>query len=400
MPKLNLHSFLDSDLYDSLKKSQRGVAFTAVVLAVFANLAAPAGYAASAEGQEASPAGVKNTPAAAAPVPDGFTRTVLTIDGKKLTVLAYHADHTLMVQLVPVARAMGYSVDYKAGTGDLTLSKPRRVVKLVLNNSEYNLNGLTSSAKTPFIRGSSTYVPLRQLADLSGYNIIPQGKAAYKLTALPENEVTISASGELAVETEPYSFSFHYPVLSGYANKEAMDKINGILKKTAEGWKTQAEQELSQAWKDRPDKDQIIDYAHMYPYGFQVQWKVAYNQGGWLSLYADTYQYMGGAEPDRLLRHSWTFDLETGQPLTLLEVSGNQPDNITRINQFVNLRIASGEVNSTPPGPFKGIESAAAGWYVKDGKIMVYVQPEAADSLNYEIFEVAVPISRITDAGQ
>ncbi|WP_249898646.1 DUF4163 domain-containing protein [Paenibacillus sp. PK3_47] len=362
------------------------------------NLPASAADTAYAEGQAALPAvGVTGISLAASAVPYGFEATTLSIDGKKLNILAYHADHTLMVQLVPVAKAMGYTVDYNAKTGDLTLKKPRRVIKMVLNYSEYNLNGITSSAKTPFIRGNSTYLPLRQLADLSGYTIVQQGRSEFKLTERSENDVTISASEELAVDTEPYSFSFHYPVLSAYANKEAMDKINLFLKETAEKWKTDAEQELSEAWAAHPNKDRIIDYAHMYPYGFQAQWKVAYNEEGMLSLYADTYQYMGGTEPDRLLRHSWTFDLNSGQALTLLEASGNSPDYAVKINQYVNLKIASGEVNSTPPAQFPGIETAGTGWYVKDGKIMVYVQPEPGAFLKNEVFEVSVPISRIAE---
>ncbi|MFC9709470.1 PdaC/SigV domain-containing protein [Paenibacillus sp. NPDC056933] len=384
-----------------IMKNRRTIFLAAAIMSLSTNLPASAAETAYAAGQASSPAvGVTSISLASSAVPYGLEATTLSVDGKKLDVLAYHADNTLMVQLVPVAKVMGYTVDYNAKTGDLTLKKLRRVIKMALNYSEYNLNGMTSSAKTPFIRGNSTYLPLRQLADLSGYTIVQQGRAEYKLTARPENDVTISASEELSVATEPYSFSFHYPVLSGYANKEAMDNINQFLKETAEKWKTEAEQVLSEAWAVHPDKDRIIDYAHMYPYGFQAQWKVAYNQEGLLSLYADTYQYMGGTEPDRLLRHSWTFDLNTGQPLTLLEASGNLPDCATKINQYVNLKIASGEVNSTPPAQFPGIETAGTGWYVQDGKIIVYVQPEPVAFLKNEIFEISVPISRIAGAEQ
>ncbi|MEK4058110.1 MULTISPECIES: PdaC/SigV domain-containing protein [unclassified Paenibacillus] len=334
---------------------------------------------------------------AAAVSPYAPVLTTFNIEGKQLKALAYSADGTLLVQLMPIARAMGYTVDNHASTGDLTLSKPRRVIKLTLYNSSYSVNGLTSSAKIPFVREGSTYVPLRQLATMSGYDIVLKGKNSYLLNSRPENELTISASGELAVTTEPYSFSIRYPVLSGSANKEGIDKINHFLQNKAEGWKTQAEQELAQAWAAHPSKDKIIDYAHILPYGLQVEWTIAYNEKGLLSLYADTYQYMGESKQDKSIRYSWTFDLATGEELSLQQVAGNNPNYQTRINQYVNLRIASGEAGPFAPLQFPGIENSSTGWYLLDGRVVVYVQQDAAKFIHDGIFEIRIPLSRISE---
>lgn len=369
-------------------------------LAIPAQVSADVGAVSRMSGGQAAKAnsGSAIKPKVAATVsPYAPVLTTFNIEGKQLKALAYNADGTLLVQLMPIARAMGYTVEDPAGTGDLTLSKPRRVIKLILNNSTYNVNGLTSSAKTPFVRNGSTYVPLRHLANLSGYNIVLQGKNTYILNVRPENELTISASDELAVTTEPYSFSIRYPVLSGSAHKESIDKINQFLQNKAEGWKTQAEQELAQAWAAHPSKDKIIDYAHILPYGLQVEWTIAFNEKGLLSLYADTYQYMGESRQDKSIRYSWTFDLATGEELSLQQIAGNNPNYQTQINQYINLKIASGEAGPFAPLQFPGIESSITGWYLLDGRIVVYVQQDAAKFIHDGIFEMRIPLSRISD---
>lgn len=368
-------------------------------LATPARVSADVGAVSRMSGVEAAKAnsGSAIKPQVAATVsPYAPALTTFNIEGKQLKALAYSADGTLLVQLMPIARAMGYTVEDQAGTGDLTLSKPRRVIKLTLYNSSYSVNGLTSSAKTPFVREGSTYVPLRQLATMSGYDIVLKGKNSYLLDSRPENELTISASGELAVTTEPYSFSIRYPVLSGSAHKEGIDKINHFLQNKAEGWKTQAEQELVQAWAAYPNKDKIIDYAHILPYGLQVEWTIAYNEKGLLSLYADTYQYMGESKQDKNIRYSWTFDLATGEELSLQQVAGNNPNYQTQINQYINLKIASGEAGPFAPLQFPGIETTSTGWYLLDGRIVVYVQQDAAHFIHDGIFEMRIPLSRIS----
>lgn len=372
---------LTPDRNNNRTKGSRLGIFAAAGLIVLASLTAPASLTASA--------------ATTAVMSFGQVSTSFRVDGQPLKALAYSADGTLMVQLKPIAEAMGYTIDYQASTGDLTLSKPRRIAKLIINNSSYSLNGLTSSAKTPFVLNGSTYVPLRHLANLSGYTIAIQGNNTYILTARPENEVTISASDELAVMTQPYSFSIHYPVLTGWHNAEAMNKVNQFLKDTAEAWKARAEQELMQAWAAYPNKDKIIDYAHIYPFGLQVTWTVASNEKGLLSLYADTYQYMGDIKRDKSIRYSWTFDLATGELLTLEQAVGDNPDARTRINQIINLIIASGEAEGFYTSDFSGIETAGTGWYLQDGRIVVYAQQPAIDAHSKKIPEIRIPIPAV-----
>lgn len=295
----------------------------------------------------------------------------VTIDGRQIILPAFLADDALIVPLVPLVRAMGFTVHYQAGSGEFTLTKGHRTIEMTLNHSAYKVNGFVSSAKTPFVWGETTYVPLRQIADLAGYTLTSGGKDRYLLKAPVENDLKVAASEALTGGKEPYAFSITYPVLAGWSNQEAMERINRFLKNEAEKWANQADKELAAAWAAYPRKENLEDYAHMLPYDFQIEWTIASNEGGRLSLYADTNLYKGNQ--DRSVRHSWTFDLATGEVMTLAQVLGGSADAVEKINQRVRLRIASGEVYPPVTVAFKEVGMPGTGWYIEHGGIVVYI---------------------------
>ncbi|MFP4978322.1 stalk domain-containing protein [Paenibacillus sp. CN-4] len=295
----------------------------------------------------------------------------VTVDGRQIILPAFLADDALIVPLVPLVRAMGYTVHYKAGSGEFTLTKGHRTIETTLNHSAYKVNGFVSSAKTPFVWGETTYVPLRQIADLSGYSLTSGGKDRYVLKAPVENDLKVMASEALTGGKEPYAFSITYPVVSGWSNQEAMGRINRFLKNEAEKWANQANKELAAAWEAYPHKENLEDYAHVPPYDFQVEWTIASNEGGRLSLYADTNLYK--ANQDRSARYSWTFDLATGEVMTLAQVLGGSADAVEKVNQRVRLRIASGEVNPPVTAAFQEVGKPGTGWYIEHGGIVVYI---------------------------
>ncbi len=316
----------------------------------------------------------------------------VTVAGSTIQASAMNWGGTLHVQLVPLVKAMGYRMNYDHTLGIIQLSKPHRNLHMQLNYAEIALNGLTFPTQGASIYKGSTYVPLRIFADLSGYRISIDDQGHYLLTDRHDNDLTLSAGQPLNASTSKYDIRIPTLVLSDGRNTATIQSINQQLKQQLQSKLAQAKNDLTRAW------DQQIQAGNIpgVPYDYELQWHIASNTDNILSLYADVSQYSGGKYITPL-RYSWTFDLTTGNQLTLQQLLAKNPNYLTLIKQKMNLQIANGTVIYPFTEPLPDI-TKSTDWFVRDHQLVIYLSEEKYTSQIHTILEFTIPLHELLPA--
>lgn len=222
------------------------------------------------------------------------------------------------------------------------------------------------------VQDNTTYLPLRFILEHMGY--VVGYDSATKLIALQgiqENEVKISAKG-IAAEGNGKALRVYYPVLSGLADSGAQEKINAFLKKEADQHVAAAAKEVGLAVKEN---DQTLDpnsSALNRQLSVDGRFTVTYNEKGRLSLYVDYYVDFGGAH-GVTSRVPYTFDLSTGNVLTLKEVANNA-NYVSIINSKIKEQIKERKLELITP--FETIEADRDFFLNRNGVVVYFTQYE------------------------
>lgn len=273
-------------------------------------------------------------------------------------------DGDTYVGLAFLSKQIGLTTSWDAATKTVTVIGPNKTMSMQNQSMQYSLNGHTFFAPLPpVIIDGTTYLPLRLLLEQMGYKIGYNDESrVVSISKIKENELKLTNKSEEQTKTDNRSISLQYPQIEGWVNSAASAKINTFIQNEIAKYKAAALQQLSDL------TEQNSGTAPDFPNTFDVNYQVTYNQDHKLSLYFIVYTFSGGAHGF----YSWdahTFDLDTGNEQNLQQVTSNNPNYKTIINQEIKKQLKANDYELIEP--FESIRNDQ-GFYLKNDTVVVY----------------------------
>jgi len=160
-----------------------------------------------------------------------------------------------------------------------------------------------------------------------------------------------------------------YPKISGMADQKIQNELNVLFEQKAIHAKKQGLKcavVLSKAeYEGTKLCESYLDY------------KIGYNQNGLLSVVFSDYQFAGGAHGSTL-QSSYTFDLQTGEDLTLSKILDDDKNYTTYIDSMIrneiDKKVATGDLFELVT--FKSIGKNPAFYLAEEGIVFYFQQYE------------------------
>ncbi|AFH63687.1 copper amine oxidase [Paenibacillus mucilaginosus K02] len=340
--------------------AHRKIRKTAVSLALAAVLAA---------GGSLNPAGASaETHEAAARY--AITPQPVTVDGSSAVIPVIYSEGSTYIGLRALTEHLGLAIDWDAGERAASVTGRGRTLKVYPDTGVYTLNVNRLYGELPILQDGSLYVPLRFLLERLGYGVsYDQASRTIEVETIQENPLQIvtvtTDGGHPLVDAQ-------YPQIEGFADTAVMGKINETLKKENEARIAEGIRQLGEAekWNSelKTDNPEIETPQSVY----SASYVVTYNENGRLSLYSDYYFYGGGAHGSTV-RQGYTFDLKTGELLTLQEAAGSK-DYVGIINREVQKQI--GDTGLYLIAPFESVEPDRDYFLTHEGLVIYFQQYE------------------------
>lgn len=246
-------------------------------------------------------------------------------------------------------------------------------MEISLSNRSYLLNGQPVLGPEVILQDGTTYLPLRFLSESFGYEVTYENKSkTAELKAISENALSVTAE-TIGADGDGKSLLVFYPVLSKFKNAEVQQKINKFLKQEADRFVSAGSKQMDPVVKANDSLLAKDPNASIRRPSFDGRFTVTYNEKGLLSIYVDYSVYLGGAHSDTV-REAYTFDLSTGELLSLKEATGGQSDYVTIINQKIKKQISDRKLPLI--APFKTIEPDRDFFLSRNGIVIYFTQYE------------------------
>lgn len=296
------------------------------------------------------------------------------INGSASALSVLNLDGSTYVALRMLNDKLGLQTGWDQKTHTATVNGNGRTISLNLGTGVTVLNGQTIYGLPGLLVNNSTYVPLRFLLERMGYAVSYDAAHVIGIEKIQENALTIrTAAIEAKDDKQKLSLEVNYPVLSGFANAAVQDKINAFLKSEAVSHADAGKKELEQAAKDNADYAASNPGVDQPAVEFDGSYYVTYNENNLLSLYVDYYEYLGGAHGGTF-RVPYTFDLSTGDTLTLKEAAKGNADYVKIINAEIEKQIKARDLPLLVP--FETIEPDRAFYLNHNGLVIYFEQYE------------------------
>lgn len=319
---------------------------------------------------------------AAAPDPG---LVLLTYEGKPLAARGELTCGTTMVPVSVFASELGFTVSTRSFDTHLVVSEGGKKVELGPDSSSYVVNGHEIlNAPGSFMEDGQLMVPLRFLLESMGHRVIWQGGTQNSVDIRPvaENNLVIGTVRERQ-ETATLSVDIQYPKVAGLA-PAIQEPMNSYFADRTNGAKAEA---------DRAEKTNVEAGLTRWPTQLFLNYTVAYNQKGLLSLTFDDYLYAGGAHGSTT-RTGYTVDVNSGKSYTLKDLFLPETDYIAVLSAEVARQIE--EKGLAPLAPFTEIR-ADQDFYINDDSLVVYFQQYELMAYAYGFPEFRIPMSSLAD---
>jgi hypothetical protein len=308
--------------------------------------------------------------AAAATISSKFssTATPFNIEGTRTSIATINKNNTTYIALRSLNNSLGLSTNYEKATQVVNIAGRGRVLQIDLKNKATTLNGQLIFGPEPILQNGTTFLPLRFLLERMGYEVsYEQATKVIGIHAIQENNLKIH-SEVIGADGDGKSLLVYYPVISGYENNAVQQKINTFLKKEADRNVGAGSKQMEQALEENKNPTATIRQP-----SFDGHYTVTYNEQGRLSLYVDYHIYRGGAHGDTA-RIPYTFDLATGNVLSLKEVANGNVKYVSIINNKIKAQIKSRKVLLNTP--FQTIEADRDYFLNRSGVVIYFTQNE------------------------
>ncbi|WP_160501099.1 PdaC/SigV domain-containing protein [Paenibacillus dendrobii] len=256
----------------------------------------------------------KASDAAKAPTLKQAAQTVqvqLVFNGNKLKQQGILIDGRTMVPVTVLRDIAGVPITYDnstytynvgSGSSQLTLSTAENGLLTSVNH--FYMGSISTEYNAVNIEGR-IYVPFKLLNDVLEYEgAYDPASRMLKLETREINSLQVM-SGTLSQKTEDLEMVIRYPQITGLANGQVQQQINEEFKNKADAFAAEGTERSSHR-----DPELVP-----FPYSYNTNYMVAYNQNGVLSLLTDQSTYTGGEDP--VHREAMTFSLKDGRLLSL-----------------------------------------------------------------------------------
>lgn len=317
----------------------------------------------------------------------GSNSVEITLEGEALQTPGIVVEGRTVVPLEPFGAEIGFDVAVHSTDDQITVVKDDRRVTLSERRSVALVNGhevRISALDRPRVIGGTLMVPLRFLLETMGYEVIWTGgpRNSVDLRRLAENEIIIG-TGRHRIETATMKIDAQYPVIAGLAH-EVQEPMNAFF---AERIKPAIEQgfrsdKANKAYEDFVLKTEVV-----------LDYRVAYNQNGFLSIVLDDYIYTGGAH-GITGRHGYTVDINTGKTYDLKGLFKPGTDYILLLSEEIALQIE--QQNLMLLNPFEMIREDQD-FYIEGDALVVYFQQYELMAYAYGFPEFRISMSTLSD---
>ncbi|MGF7047277.1 hypothetical protein J2T13_001782 [Paenibacillus sp. DS2015] len=303
-----------------------------------------------------------------------ITETPFSIEGTRVSINTINKNNTTYIALGHLNNSLDLSTNYMKATQVVKIDGRNRVLQIDLKNKVTTLNGQQLLfGPEPIVQDNTTYLPLRFVLERMGYAVSYEGTTKLiGIHAIQENKLKI-ISEVIGADGDGKSLLVYYPVISGYENTTVQKKINTFLKKEADRNIAAGSKQMDQVVEG--NKKILADNpkATIRQPSFDGHYTVTYNELGRLSLYLDYHIYSGGAHGDTA-RVPYTFDLATGNSLSLKEVANSNEKYVSIINNKMKSQIKSR--NLLLNFPFQTIEADRDYFLNRAGVVIYFTQNE------------------------
>ncbi|SMC78536.1 protease inhibitor I42 family protein [Papillibacter cinnamivorans] len=316
--------------------------------------------------------------------------------GAGLEAETWQSGTAVYIPVRAVCEALGYTVTWKDdGTAQtVTVAGNGKDIVLDLTNEKVtdgkhsfyvggDLSGNTTAGPI-LIHGSRTFIETGLFTELFGLRadyIAATGLA--EIGAACVNSITI-ATQTVSTQTDTLKTTLQYPVISGLEDTAVQDAVNEVFRKAADDAQKEG---IDNAAALEPVREEYPDFQNTCETYFN--YRVKYNRCGLLSVTLDDYQYAGGAHGSTL-RTSYTFDLRTGEQLSLGDLMAEGSGYFSAISKTVrseiDRRVQAGLLYELEP--FQTI-SDSQDYYLSNSGLTVYFQ-------QYAYFPYAAGIQEFT----
>lgn len=312
------------------------------------------------------------------------------IGGSTSSVSVLNMEGTTYVGLRMLNDKLGLQTGWDQASHTATVIGNGRTVKLNLQTGATLLNDETIYGLPGMIVNNTTYVPLRSLLERMGFAISYDSSShLIGIEKIKENTLKIGTGTMKEYDAKlKMSVKVSYPVISGFADAAVQDKINDYLKSEAQKHYAAGKTELGQAAKDNAAYVKSSPGEELRPVSFEGSYYVTYNENNLLSLYVDYYEYTGGAHGNTV-RVPYTFDLSTGNVLTLKDAAKGNTDYVSIINAQIDKQIKENKIELLTP--FKTIE-ADRPFYLNHNGLVIYFEQYEYTAYVYGMPEFVIPL--------
>ncbi|WP_236692939.1 stalk domain-containing protein [Aneurinibacillus tyrosinisolvens] len=303
-----------------------------------------------------------------------ITATPFSIEGSRTSIATINKDNTTYIALRSLNNYLGLSTNYEKATQVVKIEGRGRVLQINLQNNAITLNGqLILFGPKPIGQDNTTYLPLRFLLERMGYDVsYEQARKLIEIHAIQENKLKIQ-SQVIGADGDGKSLLVYYPVISGYENVAVQQKINAFLKAEADRNVAAGSKQMQQAVAENNKILADNPKATVRQPSFDGHYTVTYNEKGRLSLFVDYYIYTGGAH-GVTARVPYTFDLATGNVLSLKEVADGNANYVSIINSKIKAQIKSRKMLLL--NPFQTIEADRDYFLNRTGVVIYFTNYE------------------------
>lgn len=310
------------------------------------------------------------------------------IEGKESSIGTINKDGLTYIALRNLNTALSLNTSFDKASQIVKVSGNGRLLYINLTNNAITLNGQPVYGPQVILQNNTTYLPLRFLLERMGYVVSYQNNTKQVgIQKIKENDLQIDAK-EIGADGDGKSLLVYYPAVKGFANADVQHKINALLKQDTDKTIAEASKEMDKIVKENNQTLANNPKAEVRQPSFESRFTVTYNESGKLSLYVDYNLYLGGAHGNTT-RVPYTFDLSTGDLISLKDAAGNA-NYVNIINSQIQKQLKQRELYVNVP--FNSIEPDRE-YFLSHTGIVIYFKENEYTSFADGMPEFVIPFT-------
>jgi inhibitor of cysteine peptidase len=295
----------------------------------------------------------------------------ITLNGNPVAATASILDGVLYLPVRAISESLKYEVTWdtnqrKVGINGYGSSLMFGIEegRLVSDEHAYNL------APNPILIKDRTYLGQDFFSENLALKVTwDMEKEQVHLTSIQENPWTIGNTS-ISTETKTLKTFIQYPVITGLTDENVQREINDVFKALA----------VSAVAEGKKNETELAPYVLRYPdmpgqCETYFDYRVKYNQKGYLSLVFQNYQYALGAHGSTV-QTGYTINLETGQILALGDLFKVGSDYETLLSDAVKVQLIDRNLWDSLLVPFENVKGDHDYYLTNQGLVLYYQQYE------------------------